>query len=194
MRPLRHNGTPYRSMNILRLWGAAVEKPAGAAELLNNGDANTPNGEFRPLPGFRPRGYLVHTNGRRTEPANLAAQNGLLFTNGERPFVSKRVAPRHGFEPRFTAPKAAVLPLDDRGISERFRIEADLFSLSRHLLSSRMLFPRKTFFKFQRAASVGIVLSGIWASRSARFIFIAKGEDRCWTAAHVRSDNRLPGS
>ena len=27
------------------------------------------------------------------------------------------VAPRHGFEPRFTAPKAAVLPLDDRGKS-----------------------------------------------------------------------------
>ena len=27
------------------------------------------------------------------------------------------VAPRHGFEPRFTAPKAAVLPLDDRGRS-----------------------------------------------------------------------------
>ena len=26
-----------------------------------------------------------------------------------------KVAPRHGFEPRFTAPKAAVLPLDDRG-------------------------------------------------------------------------------
>src|SRR3954447_21046328 len=25
------------------------------------------------------------------------------------------VAPRHGFEPRLTAPKAAVLPLDDRG-------------------------------------------------------------------------------
>ena len=24
--------------------------------------------------------------------------------------------PRHGFEPRFTAPKAAVLPLDDRGL------------------------------------------------------------------------------
>src|SRR4051812_23238373 len=29
----------------------------------------------------------------------------------------KVMAPRHGFEPRFTAPKAAVLPLDDRGIS-----------------------------------------------------------------------------
>src|SRR2546422_10693480 len=28
-----------------------------------------------------------------------------------------KVAPRHGFEPRFTAPKAAVLPLDDRGKS-----------------------------------------------------------------------------
>src|SRR5580693_3971605 len=26
------------------------------------------------------------------------------------------LAPRHGFEPRFTAPKAAVLPLDDRGL------------------------------------------------------------------------------
>ena len=37
--------------------------------------------------------------------------------------ILKRVAPRHGFEPRFTAPKAAVLPLDDRGIqaSERKR-------------------------------------------------------------------------
>ena len=29
----------------------------------------------------------------------------------------KELAPRHGFEPRFTAPKAAVLPLDDRGES-----------------------------------------------------------------------------
>ena len=29
----------------------------------------------------------------------------------------KHLAPRHGFEPRFTAPKAAVLPLDDRGIT-----------------------------------------------------------------------------
>ena len=28
----------------------------------------------------------------------------------------KELAPRHGFEPRFTAPKAAVLPLDDRGM------------------------------------------------------------------------------
>jgi hypothetical protein len=30
-------------------------------------------------------------------------------------FEAELVAPRHGFEPRFTAPKAAVLPLDDRG-------------------------------------------------------------------------------
>jgi hypothetical protein len=37
-------------------------------------------------------------------------------------FEAEVVAPRHGFEPRFTAPKAAVLPLDDRGIprEERF--------------------------------------------------------------------------
>src|SRR5260370_14941150 len=30
----------------------------------------------------------------------------------------RRLAPRHGFEPRFRAAKAAVLPLDDRGMSE----------------------------------------------------------------------------
>src|ERR1017187_9263114 len=32
---------------------------------------------------------------------------------------SKCLAPRHGFEPRFTAPKAAVLPLDDPGMVTR---------------------------------------------------------------------------
>src|SRR6266849_5874907 len=37
------------------------------------------------------------------------------------------MAPRHGFEPRFTAPKAAVLPLDDRGIGG---IRTRLFSLA----------------------------------------------------------------
>jgi hypothetical protein len=30
-------------------------------------------------------------------------------------FILKDLAPQRGFEPRFTAPKAAVLPLDDRG-------------------------------------------------------------------------------
>lgn len=33
----------------------------------------------------------------------------------------RTVAPRHGFEPRFTAPKAAVLPLDDRGSTRKGR-------------------------------------------------------------------------
>ncbi len=33
--------------------------------------------------------------------------------------VVEKMAPRHGFEPRFTAPKAAVLPLDDRGSEGR---------------------------------------------------------------------------
>jgi hypothetical protein len=37
------------------------------------------------------------------------------LNNELRQFVRIQVAPRHGFEPRFTAPKAAVLPLDDRG-------------------------------------------------------------------------------
>jgi hypothetical protein len=36
--------------------------------------------------------------------------------NGRGIWYADGLAPRHGFEPRFTAPKAAVLPLDDRGI------------------------------------------------------------------------------
>ena len=41
------------------------------------------------------------------------------------------MAPRHGFEPRFTAPKAAVLPLDDRGkCGRRGRLIAALAPLS----------------------------------------------------------------
>ena len=40
----------------------------------------------------------------------------LSTKSGGGEFAFGRVAPRHGFEPRFTAPKAAVLPLDDRGI------------------------------------------------------------------------------
>src|SRR6188474_1109959 len=38
---------------------------------------------------------------------------GPTDSNGEHRLA---MAPRHGFEPRFTAPKAAVLPLDDRGM------------------------------------------------------------------------------
>jgi hypothetical protein len=45
---------------------------------------------------------------------NLVTSVGLsaLFS------IRNSVAPRHGFEPRFTAPKAAVLPLDDRGMRD----------------------------------------------------------------------------
>jgi hypothetical protein len=39
----------------------------------------------------------------------------MLSTKVPCEFEMEVVAPRHGFEPRFTAPKAAVLPLDDRG-------------------------------------------------------------------------------
>jgi hypothetical protein len=41
----------------------------------------------------------------------LNAENG-----AKKLFIDRGLAPRHGFEPRFTAPKAAVLPLDDRGM------------------------------------------------------------------------------
>ena len=42
--------------------------------------------------------------------------------NGRGIWCAHGVAPRHGFEPRFTAPKAAVLPLDDRGIKIDLRL------------------------------------------------------------------------
>lgn len=47
-------------------------------------------------------------NGRFRDDAMLSTR-----VLGE--FEVQGLAPRHGFEPRFTAPKAAVLPLDDRG-------------------------------------------------------------------------------
>ena len=48
--------------------------------------------------GIRPAGKCAAVN-----------KNGVASWDG------RMLAPRHGFEPRFTAPKAAVLPLDDRG-------------------------------------------------------------------------------
>src|ERR1039457_259483 len=43
------------------------------------------------------------------------------------------LAPRRGFEPQFTAPKAAVLPLDDRGMASRRGL---LFQCTRPLPSA----------------------------------------------------------
>src|SRR5690348_17632547 len=61
--------------------------------------------------------------GTRTE----AQEFGYLLGQSQRAhrmqlfLLIRNLAPRHGFEPRFTAPKAAVLPLDDRGMSEDVR-------------------------------------------------------------------------
>ena len=53
------------------------------------------------------------------------------------------VAPRHGFEPRFTAPKAAVLPLDDPA---RFKIVIHLLELHQQ----QLLFYRDNQNRFYR--------------------------------------------
>ncbi len=48
--------------------------------------------------------------------------HGFLYTQQLGPnsiLILNLLAPRHGFEPRFTAPKAAVLPLDDRGMRKK---------------------------------------------------------------------------
>ena len=85
--------------------------------------------------------------GQRSEPAWLRAHPGLHYFepekppctqiprnvwdtetagtgdgvnyNSERNLAIRKLAPRRGFEPQFTAPKAAVLPLDDRGMVSR---------------------------------------------------------------------------
>ena len=66
-------------------------------------------------------------NGRKSQKSkNVRHMRGLRHGDGVHKNEAgisegKMLAPRHGFEPRFTAPKAAVLPLDDRGISRRGR-------------------------------------------------------------------------
>ena len=59
----------------------------------------------------------IETPGMDSNPRAMGqrvSRSGILMES-----TQKGVAPRHGFEPRFTAPKAAVLPLDDRGVSGR---------------------------------------------------------------------------
>ncbi len=65
------------------------------------------------------------TVSKRRKPTRKYLRNVGLLERQKRPAVNaigaktleeRTVAPRHGFEPRFTAPKAAVLPLDDRGV------------------------------------------------------------------------------
>src|ERR1019366_10746466 len=85
--------------------------------------------------------------GQRSEPAWLRAHPGLHYFEPEKPprtqiprnvwdtgtagmgdgvnynsqrnLAKRKLAPRRGFEPQFTAPKAAVLPLDDRGMASQ---------------------------------------------------------------------------
>ncbi len=68
--------------------------------------ASFPTGE--PAQGTKTCGML----GIRAQPAEGAAVNRTGgWSSGE-----KELAPRRRLELRFTAPKAAVLPLDDRGV------------------------------------------------------------------------------
>ena len=71
-------------------------------------DASLPTGENAPR--GKPCGIL----GIRAGETQGAAVNRIPTRSWGRNVM----APRHGFEPRFTAPKAAVLPLDDRGVIE----------------------------------------------------------------------------
>ncbi len=81
---------------------------------------------LRAYPGLH---YFEPEKPHRTQiPPNVwdmgtARPGGGVNYNRERNLAKRRLAPRHGFEPRFTAPKAAVLPLDDRGMAQERRTE-----------------------------------------------------------------------
>ncbi len=73
---------------------------------------------------FKPKTAMPNLNVQPAEALDMVAYLYTLGSSKRLTWVTKRfagilkgVAPRHGFEPRFTAPKAAVLPLDDRGAS-----------------------------------------------------------------------------
>jgi hypothetical protein len=61
---------------------------------------------------------ITDNNSQNVGDIGARGSGTMLLTKRVRSSKTEVVAPRHGFEPRFTAPKAAVLPLDDRG---RFR-------------------------------------------------------------------------
>ena len=58
-------------------------------------------------------GGLHHEYGLEKEALSVGP---IFLRNTAGALVKKQVAPQRGFEPRFTASKAAVLPLDDRGM------------------------------------------------------------------------------
>jgi hypothetical protein len=62
----------------------------------------------------------------------------MLSTKWGLEFEIEVVAPRHGFEPRFTAPKAAVLPLDDRGSEGGIQLLHQFSSLEGGLLPAHV--------------------------------------------------------
>ena len=95
----------------------------------------TENSRENPWPPREPWGFGLHPSDSAFETERTAhrkylqnvwdtggSKKALLSTKtGLEVGIAKRLAPRHGFEPRFTAPKAAVLPLDDRGMAaQRF--------------------------------------------------------------------------
>lgn len=108
------------------LWAANTDPPVNKRD-LSTGE----NGELdsETLASIADPGGSCWTPGNPTlqlEKTELPSTREMLGITAasERPAVNENgqaiqgrgtVAPRHGFEPRFTAPKAAVLPLDDRG-------------------------------------------------------------------------------
>ena len=80
---------------------------SGLRESCTQGDRSTPSSlSGEPIRRKYLRMFRLETQFQKPS---------ILSTKTAPRFETEGVAPRHGFEPRFTAPKAAVLPLDDRG-------------------------------------------------------------------------------
>ncbi len=83
------------------------------------GSASTPGVSLHPRAVSFPTGETAgraRTRGMWRIRASVAASAAVKIM-GVGIWYAVRMAPRHGFEPRFSAPKAAVLPLDDRGLA-----------------------------------------------------------------------------
>jgi len=122
----------YQQLGCIHLpmvscWPLCLKSPERPSNTCAS--TNKPGRVAADYSGIAPTGKrFLEATGCATEDRLFGAQTGcvrepesaLLSTKEVRSWKIRltgpqKLAPRHGFEPRFTAPKAAVLPLDDRG-------------------------------------------------------------------------------
>ena len=117
-RPLRHNGTPYRGMNILLLWGAAMEKGYSAPHWMTykqalEFDAHVRKGEESSLVVYANSFTRTETNDKGED-----VEREIPFLKGYAVFNAEQI---EGLPAHYYAKPENPLPLSERIESaERF--------------------------------------------------------------------------